>query len=356
MAPALRIFPCCRMMRVFPRANCGAARPLCPRVYWRPLDRARALERGVRARRSCWEFLLFPLITLAGIFPGLMAIVYFLAIKIPGYFFFDRFAAGRGFICGLFMSGGLDLEMAARGPHAAGTLSGRADPSTSASGFADQLMDLSLEVIGTFYTTLYLGPWLRALGARIGPRSEISTIRLIHPDLLSTGPRCFLADDVMVGTPHVRAGWILIGRARLGERVCLSATALSTRRTLHYEINIIHWRSISWRRWGKQTPCRWEPPGLVHRPFYLPARQKPPKFPNRKRTSRPPAGAAAAHHRIFSSSTARRARCVRVEVPNPHGELKPKAWRSHPNRLGRNDRTGERGDGHRDGTVKARKI
>ena len=87
--------------------------------------------------------------------------------------------------------------------------------------FYDQLMDLSLEVIGTFYTTLYLSPWLKALGARIGPRSEISTIRLIHPDLLSTGPECFLADDVMIGTPRVRSGWITIGETRRAGRACV---------------------------------------------------------------------------------------------------------------------------------------
>lgn len=92
--------------------------------------------------------------------------------------------------------------------------------------FFDRLMDLSLEVIGTLYTTLYLRPWLRALGARIGKRSEVSTIRYIHPELLETGPECFLADDVTVGAPTVRSGWFALGRARLGARTFVGNSAL----------------------------------------------------------------------------------------------------------------------------------
>ncbi|MFG0221300.1 hypothetical protein, partial [Streptococcus suis] len=40
--------------------------------------------------------------------------------------------------------------------------------------FFDQLMGLSLQTTGTLYTTMYLRPWLRALGARLGARSEVS--------------------------------------------------------------------------------------------------------------------------------------------------------------------------------------
>ncbi len=92
--------------------------------------------------------------------------------------------------------------------------------------FFDRLMDLSLEVIGTLYTTLYLRPWLRALGAHIGKRSEVSTIRYIHPELLETGPECFLADDVTVGAPTVRSGRFALGRARLGARTFVGNSAL----------------------------------------------------------------------------------------------------------------------------------
>jgi non-ribosomal peptide synthetase-like protein len=92
--------------------------------------------------------------------------------------------------------------------------------------FFDQLMALSLEVTGTLYTTLYLRPWLRAMGARIGPRSEVSTIRLVQPDLLEAGSECFLADDVLVGAARVRGGWIEVGRARVGDRAFVGNSAV----------------------------------------------------------------------------------------------------------------------------------
>ena len=92
--------------------------------------------------------------------------------------------------------------------------------------FFDQLMTLSLEVTGTLYTTLYLRPWLQAMGARVGPRSEISTIRLVDPDLLVAGAECFLADDVLVGAPRVRSGWISIGSVRVGDRAFVGNSAV----------------------------------------------------------------------------------------------------------------------------------
>ena len=52
--------------------------------------------------------------------------------------------------------------------------------------FFDQVMDMSLEVTESLYTTLYLRPWLRILGAHIGPRSEIDEVRF-QPDLFLRG-------------------------------------------------------------------------------------------------------------------------------------------------------------------------
>ncbi|MCY7366812.1 MAG: AMP-binding protein, partial [Chamaesiphon sp.] len=42
--------------------------------------------------------------------------------------------------------------------------------------FIDRLMVLSLAMVPTLYSTLYLLPWLRMLGANIGARAEISTV------------------------------------------------------------------------------------------------------------------------------------------------------------------------------------
>lgn len=92
--------------------------------------------------------------------------------------------------------------------------------------FFDQLMKLSLQVIGTLYTTLYLQVWFKMLGVKIGKRSEISTVEFISPDLLEAGDECFLADSVSVGASHVRNGYITIAKTRVGNRTFVGNSAV----------------------------------------------------------------------------------------------------------------------------------
>ena len=66
--------------------------------------------------------------------------------------------------------------------------------------FADKLLSLSLLLTNTLYSTLYTAPWLRRLGAKIGPRAEVSTIANIDPDLLTIGAESFVADMASVGS------------------------------------------------------------------------------------------------------------------------------------------------------------
>ena len=196
-------------------ASCAGK--LEPETARRPWNLARGLAYLVGV-------FIFPLVTLAAIFPGLMVIIH-LGHMDEGFFFLvvaplvavsfvvllcTEVWALKWLLIGRMREGRYPLE---------GSFYVR-------KWFFDQLMGLSLEVLGTLYTTLYLRPWLRALGARIGPRSEISTIYLVHPDLLTAGAECFLADDVLVGAPRVRSGWISIGRARAGERVFIGNSAV----------------------------------------------------------------------------------------------------------------------------------
>ena len=92
--------------------------------------------------------------------------------------------------------------------------------------FFDQLMTLSLQVIGTLYTTLYLQFWFKLLGVKIGKRSEISTVEFISPDLLVAGDECFLADSVSIGASHVRNGYISIARTYIGNRTFVGNSAV----------------------------------------------------------------------------------------------------------------------------------
>jgi len=92
--------------------------------------------------------------------------------------------------------------------------------------FFDQLMKLSLQVIGTLYTTLYLQKWFKVLGVKMGKRVEISTVEFISPDLLVTGDECFIADSVSVGASHVRNGYITIAKTYIGNRTFVGNSAV----------------------------------------------------------------------------------------------------------------------------------
>jgi non-ribosomal peptide synthetase-like protein len=92
--------------------------------------------------------------------------------------------------------------------------------------FFDQLMKLSLQVIGTLYTTLYLKIWFKMLGVKMGKRVEISTVEFISPDLLVTGDECFLADSVSIGASHVRNGYISIAKTYIGNRTFIGNSAV----------------------------------------------------------------------------------------------------------------------------------
>jgi non-ribosomal peptide synthetase-like protein len=92
--------------------------------------------------------------------------------------------------------------------------------------FFDQLMKLSLQVLGTLYTTLYLQIWFKMLGVKMGKRVEISTVEFISPDLLVTGDECFLADSVSIGASIVRNGYITIAKTYIGNRTFVGNSAV----------------------------------------------------------------------------------------------------------------------------------
>jgi non-ribosomal peptide synthetase-like protein len=84
--------------------------------------------------------------------------------------------------------------------------------------FMDQLMEVSLDLLGPLYATLYLNPWFRALGATIGRRAEISTAGAASPDLLDIGEETFIADAASLGTPRYDLGRITLARTQVGRR------------------------------------------------------------------------------------------------------------------------------------------
>lgn len=92
--------------------------------------------------------------------------------------------------------------------------------------FVDALMQMSLLLTHSLYATLYLAPWFRLLGARLGKRVEISTAGHISPDLLSLGAESFVADSACLGAARVHLGYLTIEPTSIGRRTFVGNSAL----------------------------------------------------------------------------------------------------------------------------------
>ena len=92
--------------------------------------------------------------------------------------------------------------------------------------FVDRTLDLSLDVIGPLYSTLYLAPWYRLLGAKIGRRAEISTASFVSPDCLRIDDESFVADAASLGAARVQNGIMQIDNIVIGKRTFIGNSAL----------------------------------------------------------------------------------------------------------------------------------
>ena len=91
--------------------------------------------------------------------------------------------------------------------------------------FFDRLMRTSLELTDALYATLYLPPFLRLLGAKIGSWTEISTIAHITPDLLVIADDSFIADAAHVGPATIYRDQIRVRRTVIGKRTFVGNSA-----------------------------------------------------------------------------------------------------------------------------------
>jgi len=82
----------------------------------------------------------------------------------------------------------------------------------------DKLLQTSLAATNSLYATLYTPFWLRILGARIGARSEVSTISNLDPDLLTIGDESFVADMASMGAATHCGGQVALGPTVVGRR------------------------------------------------------------------------------------------------------------------------------------------
>jgi len=92
--------------------------------------------------------------------------------------------------------------------------------------FVSYLLKNTKTILLPVYATVYCPPLLRALGAKIGKGSEISTVSHITPDLLEVGDGSFLADACLIGGHRINAGVVEIGAVRIGSRSFIGNSAL----------------------------------------------------------------------------------------------------------------------------------
>jgi non-ribosomal peptide synthetase-like protein len=89
----------------------------------------------------------------------------------------------------------------------------------------DRLLSLTLVMNNSLYATLYILPFLRMLGAKIGKRAEVSTVMNISPDLLDIGNESFIADAASIGTSKVYLNRILVADTKIGNRTFIGNSA-----------------------------------------------------------------------------------------------------------------------------------
>eukprot|EP00456_Euglypha_rotunda_P083551 TRINITY_DN82_c1_g2_i1.p1 TRINITY_DN82_c1_g2~~TRINITY_DN82_c1_g2_i1.p1 ORF type:complete len:1332 (+),score=300.42 TRINITY_DN82_c1_g2_i1:513-4508(+) len=189
-----------------------------------------AITRPSRLRRLCYGLMyavgvmIFPLLPMAAFFPGMVAMAHLnYHDEYYGYLIFSPLVALSFVVL-------ISLEIVA----IKWLLLGRVRPGSYPlyqsfyfrKWFVDRTLDLSLDVIGPLYSTLYLAPWYRMLGAKIGRRAEISTASFVSPDCLQINSESFVADAASLGAARVQNGAVKIDNIVIGERTFIGNSAL----------------------------------------------------------------------------------------------------------------------------------
>jgi acetyltransferase-like isoleucine patch superfamily enzyme len=143
--------------------------------------------------------------------------------------------------------------------------------------FVDQTLDLSLDILGPLYASVYLAPWYRLLGAKLGYGAEVSTASFISPDLLSIGDESFIADSVSLGAPRVHKGVMTLGRNHIGKRSFIGNSAMLPPDTIIGDSVLIG--CLSAPPPDPADALRADTTWMGSPPIFLPQRQKSAAFP-----------------------------------------------------------------------------
>jgi non-ribosomal peptide synthetase-like protein len=90
----------------------------------------------------------------------------------------------------------------------------------------ERLMDGARHYLFPLYASLLTPWWLRALGAKVGHGTEISTA-LFTPKFTEVQDGAFLADDTMVASYELGGGWIHVAKATIGKRAFLGNSGIT---------------------------------------------------------------------------------------------------------------------------------
>ncbi|KDQ08654.1 hypothetical protein BOTBODRAFT_563322 [Botryobasidium botryosum FD-172 SS1] len=136
--------------------------------------------------------------------------------------------------------------------------------------FVNNLMSLTLSIIHPVFATVYAPCLLRALGAKIGSRAEVSTAQGMTHDLVEIGAESFIADGVLFGDSEIRRGELVLERTKLGRRAFAGNASVIPQGTDLAENTLVGALSIA------PPPDRALKPGqtsLGSPPLLLPTRQ-----------------------------------------------------------------------------------
>lgn len=137
--------------------------------------------------------------------------------------------------------------------------------------FVDRIMDLALDVLHPVFATLYIVPFLRALGVKIGRRAEVSTARGLQFELLEIGDESFVADAVLMGDTVIRGNELTLKKTKLEPRAFAGNASLLPQGTTLPTGSLVGVLSIAPpldKPLQQDTSCFGSPPVL------MPARQK----------------------------------------------------------------------------------
>ncbi len=90
----------------------------------------------------------------------------------------------------------------------------------------DQMNSLSLIVLHPIFATVYVSTYFRALGAKIGKNTEISTASSVTHGLLDIGSGSFIADAVTLGEADVRGQKLVLDNTKIGNNSFVGNSAL----------------------------------------------------------------------------------------------------------------------------------